>query len=409
MKKIFAGTLLLLMATGMFTGCSNVRNNVTNSLASVRATDPDFDENKTRYMEFVMDLAGKNAERNEEENVLISPASVLFALEMTAAGANGDTLDQMTQVLLPGATPEQAQAFTLNYLDSLDSNNFGLADSIWIDNSMEGKIKDEYIKYLREYYGAEASKLELCGSEGTINDWVADKTDDRIPELSPAGTFDDLTAAVIVNAITFDGVWETSISDDSVWEGGFTNADGNVTETDLMSFEEDIWLENDLVTGFIKPYDGGRYGFMALLPKDEDLSGNDILQDLTAEDYMKLWENREETDVNCIMPEFEASYHTLLNEDLYELGMEDAFTHKADFTGITDSNDIMIDQVIHEAMIDVNREGTEAAAATAVVIRYKSEAPSIAKKSVNCNRPFAYAIIDMETGLPVFMGSINQM
>ena len=124
MKKIFAGVLMLIMVTGMFSGCSLHHLNIKNSLAAVHTNDPDFDENKKRYMEFVMNIASENARRSGEDNVLISPASMLFALEMTAAGANGNTLDEMTQTLLPGATPEQAQAFALNYHDYFDRRNF---------------------------------------------------------------------------------------------------------------------------------------------------------------------------------------------------------------------------------------------------------------------------------------------
>ena len=172
-----------------------------------------------------------------------------------------------------------------------------------------------------------------------------------------------------------------------------------------------MYLEGDRATGFLRDYKGGQYAFLTILPDDEDVDINEFMQGFTPDEYWELWESRtSDVALSYRFPEFETDYGIGLKETLIDMGMEDAFDRKyANFTNLCDQP-AYIDEVIHKTHIEVSAQGTRAAAATAVTIKTHGMAiddPFEEIKFVICDRPFAYAIVDTETGLPVFLGTVE--
>lgn len=446
MKKITSGLLLTLIAAGALAGCSNVQEATTEeppeTTAASTTTEPEetttateepetsetteepdklpqetlvdnkFEEHAEDYRGFALKLASECASATDE-NVLVSPASALFALEMTAAGAANMTLDEIAQAIIPNATPEQIQNFTVQYMDSFDGDYFSLANAIWIDDAYADAIYDDYKSFLSTYYGAEISYGELADATQAINDWVKEKTKGRIPALLEDGDLGPSTVQVLVNAITFDATWYAEFPEDAICTDKFNNYGGSTSDVTYMNGFAEIYFEAANAEGFIKYYDNDDYMFMAILPDDESISANDYLASLTAEDFDEIINSRNYSGANVKMPEFKSDYRTELNSVLTAMGIEQAFDHEnADFSAEGDfaPGAISISKVVQQATITVDRKGTEAAAATAVmeVDSCEPEEPEEVN-SIELTRPFVYIILDTETRTPIFTGTINNM
>lgn len=355
------------------------------------------------YSEFVFDIAARCAGESDG-NVLISADSILFSLGMAAAGASGNTLTQMTDVLVPGADPADALAFCVSHYNELQNDSIAIANSMWINESDEDTLKAAYTAFIREHLdaGVEGIKFDSQGAD-TINSWVNEKTRERIPRIVEPEDLEPNTYAVLVNAIAFDGVWKEGF--ERVDEDYFFNADGSKVSADYLIGSADTFIYSSDAEGFIRPYDDGKFALMVILPDDPEISASDYLAKMTSDSYWDLWESRRDKDnLRVLLPEFTSEYETELSHILIDMGMKDAFA-AADFSNMTDSS-VRIDKVIHKTYIDVNEEGTTAAAATAtVMLTYGASNNTV----VTCNRPFVYAIVDLDTGLPVFLGTLDNI
>ncbi len=214
----------------------------------------------------------------------------------------------------------------------------------------------------------------------------------------------------LINALAFEGEWETKYEKDQVNENGsFTNHQGTAETVAMLNSTESQYITGDHVTGFVKNYEGGDYAFLALLP-EEDTAVADFIASMDGEVFLELYDNRSYQDVLVQIPEFTYDYDTELSETLSGMGMTEAFTEAADFSRMaqTDTGLLYINRVLHKTHIEVDRAGTKAAAVTAVEMT--NEAAMLEPEetpTVYLNRPFVYAIIDTETGLPIFLGSVN--
>lgn len=241
-----------------------------------------------------------------------------------------------------------------------------------------------------------------------INDWVNEKTDGMIPKL-----MDEAPANLkmcLMNAIAFDAKWQIPYGEDDIYEEGeFNNADGTVSEVPFMSSTENDYIEDDYFTGFIKDYKGGRYAFMALLPKKEN-DKDFLAKGIEQIDFYKYYKERQSYEVYAEMPEFDCEMSRDLTDFCKKLGLETLFSPKSDFSGITKAEDIMVDSVIQKVVIKVNRAGTKAAAVTGMICVAGCAPDFDNTKSVTLDRPFVYAIINKEyDGLPVFAGVVNHL
>ena len=376
------------------------------------------DEDKFRqgYLDFSFEMLRKNLEKDgTDANVMVSPASIMLALDMTAAGAKGDTLAQMMN-LYGGLNDPQGQlsyaAKLLKRLNDAKGVKLHAADSIWVNKDVmpEGLLQD-YIDFVEGNFDAQIEHLTFDdAARERINGWISDKTDKMIPMI-----LDDLPssdAMVLVNAIAFDGNWAKPYMESQVQDGTFRSASGEEQEARMMSSTEDLYLENDKATGFVKYYQGRQYAFVVMLPKDKDQNAGDFVSGLTGESFDEyLASESDKYNVRAQLPEFSYDWGRSIVEQLHAMGMDAPFkVGKAQFSGINGADDLAISNVIHKTHIDVNMIGTRAAASTVVEMTKGLEiADQSEVREVICDRPFAYAIVDMTDNTPVFIGTVNNI
>ena len=430
MKKIVSAMLMLSMMAGAFSACTSNTANTKNDetpvptykspvSVDIKALNGDeTDDYRRAYLNTSFDLL--RLQLGSDQNVMISPASIMIALSMAEAGANGDTRTQMAGLWGGENDPDGQLSYAAELLERLNSAegvSLSAADSMWINREMlEGSINDSYIDVVRDYYDSEVNYRTFdAAAVEEINDWVYDKTDGMIDKI--LDDFDSDAAMVLLNAIAFDGLWQDQYNEYQVNEDGtFHNADGSTSDCTLLHGEEYYYLENGEATGFIKYYEGGQYAFVAILPKDESMSADEFLAGFTGDDFDALIGSQTtEYDVYATIPEFEYDWGTSISDTLKELGMVDAFSgQNADFNGIADFSDddrnLYIGDVIHKTHIELTAAGTRAAAVTAVMLDCAGVAmdpPEV--RNVVCDRPFAYAIVDMTDATPVFIGTVNEV
>ena len=409
MKKLIALLLVLAMALGM-TACSQVSANDLMKDVPAKAVDvlPDMDAGAAAAADFGVRLFKTSME--EGKNTLISPLSVLYALAMTANGADGETLAQMEQVL--GMDVDNLNSYMLAYLDLLPESKdykMSLANSIWFKDDPNFLVEQSFLQTNADYYGAGAYKAAFDeGTRNDINNWVKEHTDGMIPEI--LDEIPDEAIMYLVNALAFDAKWADEYEEHQIREGRFTKEDGTRQDVDMMHSEEYTYLEDEMATGFIKYYKDRKYAFVAMLP-NEGVTVSQYVDSLTGEHLRELLNNPQDLTVFASIPKFETEYDTEMSEVLQEMGMTDAFDWQvADFSRLgtynVDGMNICISRVLHKTFISVSEQGTRAGAATAVEMVAEGAMEIVDFKEVVLDRPFVYMLIDCETNLPFFIGTM---
>ena len=409
MKRMIALLLVLAFSLGL-TACSQVSANDLMKNVPAKAVDvlPDMDAGAAAAADFGVRLFQTSME--EGKNTLISPLSVLYALAMTANGADGETLAQMEQVL--GMGVDNLNSYMLAYLDLLPETKdykMSLANSIWFKDDPNFAVEQSFLQTNADYYGAGAYKAAFDeGTRNDINNWVKEHTDGMIPEI--IDEIPDEAIMYLVNALAFDAKWADEYEEHQIREGRFTMEDGTRQDVDMMHSEEYAYLEDDLATGFIKYYKDRKYAFVAMLP-NEGVSVSQYVDSLTGEHLRELLNNPQDLTVFASIPKFETEYDIEMSEVLQEMGMTDAFDYRvADFSKLgtynVDGMNICINRVLHKTFISVTEQGTRAGAATAVEMVAEGAMEIVEYKEVILDRPFVYMLIDCETNLPFFIGTM---
>ena len=346
----------------------------------------------------------------EGENILISHISVLAALGMTANGAEGNTLSQMESVL---GQSRNALNNWYRYSQTAHYDCLRIANGIWFKNDPNLAVEESFLQTNADVYGAGIYKTPF--DETTlkdINSFVEEHTDGMVKDILEE--IPKEAVLYLVNALAFDGQWRERYKENQVQPAIFTTEAGEEQEMELMYSEENHYLEHDLATGFLKPYQyygmDDRYYFAALLPK-EGITVAELAESLDGKGLQSLLANRQPVTVNAAIPKFEAEFNAELSEALKEMGMTDAFdASAADFTAMATCPDgnIYISKVIHKTFISVAEKGSKAGAAT-VVEAARECALEREVKRVTLDRPFLYMIVDIETNTPVFIGAQMDM
>ena len=405
MKKLFIFSLILLV---VLSGCSNVsmpdKDISKSDLAPIDPAGPMVKEETaiTNFGVRCLQLLVENG-----ENTLISPMSLLNALGMTANGASGETLKEMEAVF--GLSKEELNEYLYYYRFYLpDSRDYkvNLANSIWIKDAEKLQFKDEFKQKNIDYYGADMFMAPFnYATKQTINKWVKEQTDGMIPEIIEEIPED--AVMYLINALSFDAKWEEEYDKHQVHDLFFTTEDGTDQKARMMFADENIYLEDEDATGFMKYYKDKKYAFVALLP-DKGVKIADYVQSLTGERVKKLMDEATETKVKTKVPVFEYEYSLEMSDIFKSLGMEQAFdSETADFSalGTSDDGNIFISRILHKTYIELGQKGTKAAAATAVEMA-DGGAPPQENKEVYLDRPFVYMIVDTEHNLPLFIGAL---
>ena len=360
--------------------------------------------------QFALSMLQESAE--DGRNVLISPYSMMQALSMTANGAKGDTLSEMEKVL--GGTSIDRLNRYLYTQRTNQPNEEGCklltANSIWIQDDAERiRVKEPFLQTNKNYYDADAYMTPFDDTTlRDINTWVDTNTDHMIPKLLDQLTGEEVMA--LINAVTFDAKWAVPYDEYQVHDRTFTAFDGTEQTASMLNGEEHLYLADEHATGFIKRYQGKdcRYGFAALLP-EKGMTTTEYINSLTPESLHKLLAKPSNEMVVTGLPKFEYDYSEEMSGKFKALGMEKAFDSGADFSNMaeTASGTLCISRILHKTHISVTEEGTRAAAATAVMM--KENACIMEPKEVILDRPFVYCIVDMDTSLPVFIGTVETL
>ena len=366
---------------------------------------------------FAFDLYGKlRRDPNATEprgkpngNLFFSPYSLSTALSMTYAGARGNTEKQMATTLhftLPNQRLHPAFGFLQKQLIQEEKSRgyqLFLANALW---GQKGEpILKEFLDLNKDYYDAGLTLLDFVNetekSRQIINQWVEEKTKEKIKELIPQGGVDPATVLVLTNAIYFKGVWMIKFEKKDTELADFAISAEKKVQVDMMHLKEDFkYYEDEKMQVLELPYKSDELSMLVLLP--QEIAGIKKVEDtLTVENLNVLLSKMQAEKVDVYLPKFKIVWGTFsLNEALIALGMRDAFGN-ADFSGINGRGGIWISDVFHKAFIEVNEEGTEAAAATAVVMR-KAELSVV----FHADHPFIFIIKDNRTGSILFMGRV---
>ena len=386
-------------------------------LSDVRNTDYDSTVMDKEYRRYCIDLFSQTVnDYGGGDNVIISPASVMMALDMVGAGAKGKSLEQITDLFAQGQGPLTQQAYASALMDRINEAEqveFTCANAVWNNRHILGdKVNMDYVDYIEDTFNAQYNVMDFNKETADeINKWVDEHTDhmikDIISDLQPE------TVMVLVNALCFEAEWSGKYSDKDVYEEDFTSADGTVQTGMFLHDESLVYYESDKATGFVKFYKGGDFAFLAILPTDETISANEFAKNFTAEDYEEFI-NSKSLDYVVIskMPEFETDFNIEMNDTIEGLGADTVFDpDAADFSGIAGApGDLYISKIIHKTHIEIDRNGTRAAAATAGFLSGSGENQVIPEyRYVECDRPFVYAIVDVKTMAPVFIGTVNSI
>jgi serpin B len=351
------------------------------------------------------------------DNVVFSPASIALALGMARAGARGQTATEMDAVM--HALGADANVGWLNALDQAlaarsgtfeDMGGNALPVALRIANAPFAQVgmplEAAYLEALAARYGAGLRLVDYVadteGARKAINGWVNEQTEQRIPELLVPGVLTPQSRLTLVNAIYLKAPWLEPFAAEATQPGAFTRADGSAVEVPMMATGASMRHAGGTGWEAVEiPYIGGSLAMTVVVP--DDLAAFE--QTLTADQLASITGALEETQVSLTFPKFSIETKAELADVLAALGMPSAFDDRADFSGITTAEQLLIADVIHQANIDVDEKGTEAAAATAVVMRAGSMPAE--PVTMRVDRPFLFALRDVPTGTVLFLGRVG--
>ncbi len=413
---VFCCLLLCLSLTLGFSGCGSLilTASATDLMEGVTANTV---EGKSADDRFAGQMAALSAElfrrsAADGKNTLVSPLSVALALAMTANGASGNTLSQMSALLGGDITIEELNAYFYYYIKNLPSeekSKLEVANSIWFrDDENRLTVEKDFLQTNANYYGAGAYKAPFDDNTiKEINSWVGDKTDGLIDSI--IDEISENTVLYLLNAIVFDAEWENVYNIEDLSDGVFTAKDGTKQNVKMMHSKETRYLDDGQATGFIKNYADGGYSFAALLP-NEGTDLDSYIASLTGSGLLASLKGEQTVEVSATMPKFSFDYTLVMNDLLQVMGMTDAFDEDmADFSKMATSTrgNIYVGEVLHKTYISVDELGTKAGAVTKVEMMQKSAAIEV--KSVVLDRPFVFMIIDNATNLPLFIGVVTSV
>jgi serpin B len=440
MKRKHAGlaiVIVLVIATILVSGCTGPAQNPvvntspsgsptdSNAITPAPATNPSGDTSaaqsvstgNNRFAYDLYEMLAKNP-AGAGQNIFYSPFSISSALAITGEGAKGTTADEINAVFhFPENDTVRREGFAAinEGINTADTGYTLLtANALWAERNYS--FLPVFTGIARTWYSANVTNLDFIHapeeSRVTINTWVEEKTENKIRDLLPSGSIDSLTRLVITNAVYFKGTWVRQFDANQTQDADFRTASGKTVTVRMMrDTGEDAkyrYAETDDVQYIELPYthnSGNALSMVVILPKDNAIQTAEAVLDES--NLSALQEAAHAQRVMLYLPKFKMETEYRLPDTLSAMGMPTAFTFgAADFSGMDGTTDLYISDVIHKAFIDVNEEGTEAAAATAVVMRSGSAAPGEGPSVFRADHPFVFLIQDKETGTILFIGRV---
>lgn len=364
--------------------------------------------NKTTALQNSVKMTDMLSAEASGKNIMFSPTSLNFALGMIAEGAKGETKEVLSAYL---GTSDFA-SYAKEYLDKIQAYNtedesYGyqskvkIADAVWVDNGLT--LQEKFKNTVSDSFGAEVEAVDFSAAEKTcdvINSWCNKNTEGLIPKIITPDLINDNTGLCLTNSLYFESGWSGEPWNVSDTEESF----GEKEKTKYMTCTGDRYYENDKATAFGRDYANG-LSFIGILPNDE---GDFNLEDLDIGGLLKS--NPEYDEVDCKMPKLNFETSTVLNDMLSSLGLGNLFSSNADFSGIADQN-VNVDTILQKTKLELDENGTKAAAVTAVIMECMSAAvenePII--KTVELTRPFAFLIYDRSNDEILFIGKVTSI
>ena len=364
--------------------------------------------NKTTALQNSVKMTDMLSAEASGKNIVFSPTSLNFALGMIAEGAKGETKEILDDYL---GTNDFA-AYAKEYLDKIKAYNtedesYGyqskikLADAVWVDNGLT--LQEKFKNTVSDSFGAEVEAVDFSAAEKTcdvINSWCDKNTEGLIPKIITPDLINDNTGLCLTNSLYFESGWSGEPWKVSDTEESF----GEKEKTKYMTCTGDRYYENDKATAFGRDYANG-LSFIGILPNDK---GDFNLENLDIGGLLKS--NPEYDEVDCKMPKLNFEMSTVLNDMLSSLGLDNLFSSNADFSGIADQN-VNVDTILQKTKLELDENGTKAAAVTAVIMECMSAAvenePII--KTVELTRPFAFLIYDRSNDEILFIGKVTSI
>lgn len=355
------------------------------------------------YMSFTNSLFHKI---DLSKNVMISPLSMYMVFAFLLSSSEGKTKDEIMHVIMRNYQMEHKE-----FIDSLIKiaddvckparSRCSIANTLITKEEFVNAFNRDQVKEFKKIFGMEMFAGKNI--EDLINHWCDKKTHHMIPEIIyDASDFD----FALVNAIAFAGIWEKKYKLEDIDEDGiFTNSEGIKEQVTMMESTEHEYIKDEDVIGAVKPYRGDAFDFMAVLPRDDDMSLEALLQTDIIERMHTLYEHREQTKVITRIPEYQFSYDIELKEHLQKAGMRTIFTDAADMSKLVNIP-AHVDDILHKTCIKVDRNGTKAAAITASFQTFGACCHDD-DLIVELDRPFIFSIMHKYTGIPVFTGIVN--
>ena len=399
----------LFVISFLISSCSGIQDD-----ADSEKSDLNLSVNEVKLIsasnEFGFDLL-KNINTNEiGKDLFISPISVSMALGMTYNGADGETKDAMRTALHLGDLTDdeinRSYESLISLLLSLDPEvAVALANSIWYRDNVE--FEQTFLDIARQYFDAEVRGLDFSAENAAdiINSWIEDKTNGLIKEtLNPPLPRD--AVMYLINAIYFKGIWTIQFDEDKTRDMTFYSSGETLSTVKMMSLREEFpYYENDELQMVDLPYGNGDFSMTIVLPnKEKNIDA--LISEMSDQSWNSLTSNLSPDTGDIFLPRFKLEYKTELKKPLTEMGMGIAFSEWANFSKMRSQNDIFISKVIHKSFVEVNEEGTEAAAVTVVEIGFTSIGPNQGF-SILINRPFLFVIRENRSGAIMFIGKIE--
>jgi serpin B len=408
-------TLFLALAAGLLMSACEKNNDTPDQpykpivldtkSASIVAANNDFGFNMLQQL---------NSEQITEDNLFVSPLSISQALSMAWNGASGNTATEIASVLgyskgMTDGINQSSRTIANALLNADKSVAMSIANSIWYNQLYE--IVPSFVDTCNASYNAEVKRCDFSNNDASvkaINGWVDDKTKGKIKSIVDQVTPYD--ALYLINAVYFKGSWVSKFEGDNTTNRPFTDINASHSLVSTMMQESTFnYASTSNCAAVELPYGNGHFSMVVMLPA-ENSSVNDLLASLNSEVWNNLTQSLSGRKVQIYLPKFKVECDFTLNDALKQLGMPQAFTDMAEFPNMLASTNLMISKVKHKTFVEVNEEGTEAAAVTSIGM-VETSMPGGEDQTIvfEVNRPFVFAIREKDTGSILFIGKIVKL
>lgn len=389
-----------------FSGCTDSESNLNNNSTDITEIKAAIIESNN---EFAFKIFSSIAENDDSEtNLFLSPLSLYYALSMAANGANGETYESFKQTLGYNFEKEQILEDIKSLYEQLipddDKLMLEIANSIWTDETF--KVKKNYNEELIEYFYAVAQSLDFTKPESVdiINNWIAEKTYDKILKMLNEISPDEVL--FLINAIYFKGDWLYTFDEEANTLSKFSKETDTDITIEFMNLKSDFkYFSNHIFSAVQLPYADTNY-FMTIFLPSINKTATEIIDFLNNDEWSRISNDFEEKTVAISIPKFKFEYGVRnIKNELIDMGLSIAFTPDADFSGISDLG-LAISRVLHKAFIEVNEKGSEAAAATIVGVELTSVDPNL--EFFIADHPFIFTISEKITNTVLFIGKVAE-